>query len=59
MAKLTSIQVSAETHDRLYKMKSDLEKIVGRSLSFEDVIKILLLARPLEESIENLMLMVE
>lgn len=56
MAKLTTIQVSMETHDRLYRMKTKLEKIVGRTISFEGVIRILLLARPLEETINDLLL---
>ena len=56
MSKLTSIQVSAETHKRLYRVKTDLEKIVGKPISFEQVVKILFLARPLEETIADLML---
>ena len=54
--KLTTIQVSMETHKRLYRVKADLEKIVGKSISFEQVIRILLLARPLEETISDLLL---
>lgn len=56
MTKLTTIQVSVDTRDRLYKVKTELEKIVGRTIAFEDVIRILLLVRPLEETISDLML---
>jgi len=52
-----SIQVSAETHAKLYRMKTDLQKIVDRNHSFEGVNKIPLLTRPLEEIIQDLMLM--
>ena len=54
--KLTTIQISMETHKRLYRIKSDLEKIVGKPISFEQAIKILLSSRPLEETISDLLL---
>ncbi|MFQ5836565.1 MAG: hypothetical protein ACE5HG_01805 [Candidatus Bathyarchaeia archaeon] len=56
MPKLTTIQLSIDTHRRLYRMKTDLEKITGKTISFEQVLRILLLTRPLEETISDLLL---
>lgn len=56
MTRYKTIQLSVETYDRLYRMKVDLEKTVGRAVSLEDVLRILLLTRPLEQTIEDLML---
>jgi len=56
VAKLTTIQISIDLHSRLYRIKSDLEKIVGKTITFEDVLRILLLTRPLEETISDLLL---
>ena len=56
MPKLTTIQLSIDTHKRLYRMKTDLEKITGKTISFEQVLRILLLTRPLEETISDLLL---
>lgn len=45
-----------ETRNQIYRLKTDLEKIVGKSISFEQVIKILLATKPLEETIADLMI---
>ena len=37
-------------------MKTDLEKITGKTIGFEQVLRILLLTRPLEETISDLLL---
>ena len=55
MGKLTTMQLSIETKGKLYRIKCKLEKIVGKSLSYEDVV-LVFLALGLERAIEDLML---
>ena len=45
MNKVTTIQVSIETHDKLYKLKKQFEDIFEKSVSYDQVIDALILAK--------------
>jgi len=53
----TPIMVSIQLHERLNTVKEQLQKIIGkRSISMEKVIEILLIARPLDFMLSEIML---
>jgi len=45
-----------ETYNELHRTKIQIEKIVGKSVSFDRVLKILLVARPLEAILTEMIL---
>jgi len=48
--------VSMQTKKKLQEIKKNIEKIVNKPVSEEDIIKILISVKPLEEAIWDLML---
>ncbi|MDH5635301.1 MAG: hypothetical protein OEY47_01360 [Candidatus Bathyarchaeota archaeon] len=52
----TPIMVSIQLHGRLNTLKDALEKIVGKSLSMEKTIDILLIAKPLDVIITEMVM---
>ena len=55
--KPTSIQISIETCNRLNRIKGQLEKIVHKqSISYDEVLQVLLTAKPLDVTLDSLIL---
>lgn len=52
----TTIELSMKNYDKLHSIKTKLEKITHKSLSFDKTVSILLTARPLDLMLEEMML---
>jgi len=56
MTERTSIMVSMQVHEKMHATKAKLEKICHKPLSMNELIEILLTARPLNDILEDLIL---
>lgn len=54
--KTTTIEIAIETYNRIHSIKTQIEKIVNRKVSFDRVLKIFFALRPLDVVLTNLIL---
>jgi hypothetical protein len=53
--KTTTIEISIETYDKLYSLKSKIEKVVNKSISFDKLCQIIFSVKDFNEMISELM----
>ena len=56
MAETTTIEISIELKDKLHRIKQALENLTSKSLSYDKTLKIILCCKPIDQTLEDLIL---